>query len=44
MSPEKTKQAIDDRLGKPIDDLFACIDLAAPLGSASIAQVGLAPA
>ena len=42
MSPEKTKQVIEQRLGKPIDDVFAWIDLAAPLGSASIAQVGLA--
>ena len=39
MTPEKTKQVIEQRLGKPIDAVFAWIDLAAPLGSASIAQV-----
>ena len=39
MTPEKTKEVIEQRLGKPIDAVFAWIDLAAPLGSASIAQV-----
>ena len=39
MTPEKTKQIIEQRLGKPIGDVFAWIDLDAPLGSASIAQV-----
>ena len=42
MAPEKAKQVIEQQLGKPIDDVFAWIDLKAPLGSASIAQVGLA--
>ena len=41
MAPEKVKQVIEQQLGKPIDDVFAWIDLEAPLGSASIAQVGL---
>ena len=39
MTPEKTKEVIEQRLGKPIDEVFAWIDLEAPLGSASIAQV-----
>ncbi|DBA82197.1 TPA: hypothetical protein ACH3X1_007180 [Trebouxia sp. C0004] len=39
MTPEKTKEVIEQRLGKPIDAVFAWIDLGAPLGSASIAQV-----
>lgn len=39
MTPEKTKQVIEERLGKPLDEVFAWIDLEAPLGSASIAQV-----
>ena len=39
MTPKKTKEVIEQRLGKPIDAVFAWIDLAAPLGSASIAQV-----
>lgn len=42
MAPEKAKQVIEQQLGKSIDDVFAWIDLEAPLGSASIAQVGLA--
>ena len=41
MTPEKAKQVIEQQLGKPIDTVFAWIDLEAPLGSASIAQVGL---
>lgn len=41
MAPEKVKQVIEQQLGKPIDDVFAWIDLEAPLGSASIAQVRL---
>lgn len=39
MTPQKTKQVIEQRLGKPLDDVFAWIDLESPLGSASIAQV-----
>ena len=39
MTPEKTKEVIEQRLGKPIAEVFAWIDLGAPLGSASIAQV-----
>lgn len=39
MTPEKTKQVIEERLGKPLHEVFAWIDLSAPLGSASIAQV-----
>ena len=39
MTPEKTKEIIEQRLGKPIDEVFAWIDLSKPLGSASIAQV-----
>jgi hypothetical protein len=39
MTPEKTKEVIEQRLGKTIDEVFAWIDLGAPLGSASIAQV-----
>ena len=38
MTPEQTKQVIEERLGKPLDAVFAWIDLDAPLGSASIAQ------
>lgn len=41
MAPEKAKQVIEEQLGKSIDDVFAWIDLEAPLGSASIAQVRL---
>ena len=41
MAPEKAKQVIEQQLGKPIEDVFAWIDLEAPLGSASVAQVGL---
>lgn len=43
MSPAKTKQVLEQRLGKPLNELFAWIDLEAPLGSASIAQVQTAP-
>ena len=39
MTPEKTKEVMEERLGKPLEDVFAWIDLEAPLGSASIAQV-----
>ena len=39
MSPEKTREVLEQRLGKPISEVFAWIDLEAPLGSASIAQV-----
>ncbi|KAL3146246.1 hypothetical protein ABBQ32_002949 [Trebouxia sp. C0010 RCD-2024] len=39
MAPDKVKQVIEKQLGKPIDEVFAWIDLANPLGSASIAQV-----
>ena len=39
MAPDQVKQVIEKQLGKPIDEVFAWIDLANPLGSASIAQV-----
>ena len=39
MSPDKTKEILEQRLGKPINEVFAWIELDAPLGSASIAQV-----
>lgn len=44
MAPDKVQQVIEKQLGKPIDEVFAWIDLANPLGSASIAQVRIAHA
>ena len=31
MKPKKTKEVIEQHLGKPIDEVFAWIDLGAPL-------------
>ncbi|KAL3146248.1 hypothetical protein ABBQ32_002951 [Trebouxia sp. C0010 RCD-2024] len=38
MAPDKVQQVIEKQLGKPPDEVFACIDLANPLASASMAQ------
>lgn len=44
MAPDKVQQVIEKQLGKPPDEVFACIDLANPLASASMAQVRIAHA
>ena len=44
MTPDKTKEVIEERLGKSLDEVFEWIDLEKPLGSASIAQVRLTAA
>lgn len=44
MKPDKTKEVIEERLGKSLDEVFEWIDLEKPLGSASIAQVRLTAA